>query len=288
MISTHCISCVVQRQAEKIEKFEDEMVKSRYMKEILSVIGASEDNVTTPVLSSRIRKVYTKFFGDSENYDEEKKEFNALVMERSAGVWKKINEAEDKLEAAIQYARCGNYIDFGALKEVTQEKFDELLDQSSQDKLDAEEYAHFRKELETGRKLVYLTDNTGEIVLDKLLIQVIKELYPHLEITVIVRGEDVLNDATMMDAEMIGLTDIVKVIGNGTDMAGTPLDYIPAEVRAVLDEADVLIAKGQGNFESMNRCGLNVYYMFLCKCSWFVKQFHMEQFKGVFINDRRL
>ena len=154
--------------------------------------------------------------------------------------------------------------------------------------VDMNEYAALKKDLENGKSLVYMTDNCGEIVMDKLFIRMIKEQYPHLNITALVRGEIVLNDATYEDAQFVGLTDLVNVVGNGAKVAGTPLDRISDEAKELLLNADVMIAKGQGNFESLSGCGLNIYYMFLCKCTWFEMRFQLKQFSPVLINDRHL
>jgi Uncharacterized conserved protein len=125
-------------------------------------------------------------------------------------------------------------------------------------------------------------------VLDKILLEIIKESYPELNITVVVRGKPVVNDATLEDAQMVGLTDLVRVIGNGTEVGGTYLEEIDKQVLALIQSADLIISKGQGNFETLHGCGLNIYYIFLCKCEWFVKRFKLEKFKGVFVNERNI
>ena len=144
------------------------------------------------------------------------------------------------------------------------------------------------KELNSAKKLIFLTDNCGEIVLDKLLLETIVKVYPHLECTIIVRGEPVLNDATMEDALQVGIEACGKVIPNGTNIAGTYIPWISTEARQVMEEADMLISKGQGNFESLHGCGLNIYYLFLCKCQWFMERFGLPQYSGVFINEKDL
>lgn len=121
---------------------------------------------------------------------------------------------------------------------------------------------------------------------DKLLIKILKEQYPNINITVIVRGMPVLNDATMEDARAVGLTEIATVIGNGNGVGGTQMNLLSEEAQRVCEAADLLIAKGQGNFETMHGCGKNIYYLFLCKCQWFSERFGMERLKGVFINER--
>ena len=96
--------------------------------------------------------------------------------------------------------------------------------------------------------------------MDKILIEEIQKKYPNLELTVMVRGAEVINDATMEDAVQVGLTERVKVISNGTDIAGTWLEEISPEAKVVWETADVVISKGQGNFETLHQCGKNIYY----------------------------
>ena len=135
--------------------------------------------------------------------------------------------------------------------------------------------------------MVYLTDNCGEIVLDKILIRQIMKEYPKVRVTVIVRGKPALNDATMEDARETGLSDITAVIGNGSGITGTWLPEISEEAREMIDAADLILSKGQGNFETLQGCGKNIYYMFLCKCRLFVERFQKKQFEGVLANELR-
>ena len=94
---------------------------------------------------------------------------------------------------------------------------------------------------------------------------VIKNINPDIKITAVVRGEPVLNDATVSDANEIGLDEVAEVTGNGDSVGGTCLERISEEARGILKNADMIISKGQGNFETLNRCGMNVYYIFMCK-----------------------
>ena len=149
-----------------------------------------------------------------------------------------------------------------------------------------EEYSHFRSDLEKAKKLVYFTDNCGEIVLDKVFIKCIKEAYPQLQITVIVRGENVINDATLEDAKEVGLTDIVSCIGNGNGAPGTVLKRLSKEAKQILLDADLIISKGQGNFETLRKCGMNIYYIFLCKCDLFANTFQVPKLTGMLLNEK--
>lgn len=289
-LSAMCIRCLIDRQEERIREFENENKKTAFMKEIAAIISSCEEYASAPYLVYRINLVYKRYFGDGFSYEKEKKEFNALMLSLEEQISAKIHSEDDRekvLKNAINYARTANYIDFGVSNHVSREKLLELLDKSVQEPLDEETYFSFTGDLDNARHLVYLTDNCGEIVADKLLIKVLKERNPNLGITVIVRGMPVLNDATLEDAEAVGLTRLVKVIHNGNGVAGTQITLLSDEARHALGDADLIISKGQGNFETIHGCGLNIYYLFLCKCEWFVKRFGLERLKGVFINEMR-
>ena len=288
-LNPYCMCCAVNKQEEKIRKFPDMDKKTEYMKKVMSILSSAEEQDCSPSLSVEIKKLYSEFWNcPAEDYTEIKKEFNQLMLNVEASVEEKIRTSADPLETALLYARIGNYIDFAALENVSQETMLKLLENENQDPLSQTEYANFQTDLSTAKTLVYLTDNCGEIVLDKLAVKILKEKYPQLNITVIVRGYPVVNDATMEDAEEIGLTDIVKVTGNGSNVGGTWFPGLSNEARTLLEQADVILAKGQGNFETMNDCGLNVYYLFLCKCDLFQRRFHAKALQGMFLNERRI
>lgn len=287
-LSADCICCLVAKQQQVIQKYEDENVKSAYLKSVLRMIADADPNASAPRLLADINSLHQAYFGFSYSscFDTVKKEYNDFVLCREAEITARLDETNDSLLSAVKFARAGNYIDFGAMNNIENEKLTKLLDNAAYEEIDPTEFKSFVHDLQTAEQLVYLTDNCGEIVLDKILIRLIQKQYPRLHITVITRGKPVLNDATMEDAEYIGLSAIVEVIGNGTEIAGTQLDAIDPEARHLIMAADLIIAKGQGNFETLHGCGFNIYYMFLCKCDWFVRRFQLEKYQGVFMNER--
>ncbi len=287
MISAYCMNCLVKRQMENISNHEDEELKSIYMKGVLCIISEANEQETAPVIIAKINKLYQKYFGAPYSYEALKKQYNTLMLQKEESIWEKIQSSDDSLLEALKYSRAGNYIDFGAMGSIDDDKLDYLLESIQQENIDSGLYQAFRKELQIAGELVYLTDNCGEVVLDKLFIKCIMDEYPQVHITVIVRGKMILNDATMEDAKMTGLTELADVLENGTDIAGTCLEQIDTKAKECIESADMIISKGQGNFETLSGCGLNIYYLFLCKCEWFVKRFGMEKFKGVFVNDRK-
>ncbi|WMJ85379.1 damage-control phosphatase ARMT1 family protein [Anaerocolumna sp. MB42-C2] len=286
-LGAYCMYCMIKRQMENVEKCQDEVKKAEYMKNVLKIITDSED-LAAPVITARINRLHLDFFKTSYSFDELKEKYNNLMLQKEQAIYHKITASADRLLEAIKYARVGNYIDFGAMGSVDNNKLETLLETAHKEEINETEYEAFLKDISMAKELVYLTDNCGEIVLDKLLIKIIKEQYPKLNITVIVRGKPILNDATLEDAKLVKLDELVPVMGNGLDVPGTYLEKIEESARAKIEKADLIISKGQGNFETLNGCGLNIYYIFLCKCDWFLRRFQLEKFKGVFLNEKNL
>ena len=157
----------------------------------------------------------------------------------------------------------------------------ELLDRAPEIAVDEECLEHLREQTSSAGTLTYITDNCGEIVMDKILLRWLKRLNPELAVTVLLRGGPVANDATMEDAEQVGLTALGRCIGNGTATDGTVLRIVSREARESVILADLVIAKGQANYETLYGCGHNIFYIFMCKCSLFMDRFSVPQFTGI-------
>ena len=284
-VSAECMHCLVKRQAVNIKKYSDVEKKAEYLGKVLGIIANNAAEEPAPVLLSHIGRLHEEYFGKPFSFDELKKGYNAMMLEKENEIRGKIGKAQDPLALALRFAQIGNFIDFGAMDSVDDAKLMEFLEQAETLPLSEDTYAKFTENLKTAKKLVYMTDNCGEVVLDKLLLETIAGIAPHVEKTIIVRGEPVLNDATMEDALQVGIEACGKVIPTGTNIAGTYIPWLSAEAKQAMEEADLLISKGQGNFESLHGCGLNIYYLFLCKCQWFMERFGLPQYSGVFINE---
>lgn len=221
---------------------------------------------------------------DPDALKAEKEFSNQFALDRLAEVESRIQKAEDKVYGALQFAILGNYLDFSALRgEVDFSKMEALLDKAQTIDLDKDCYQRFCKDLQKGKKLLYLTDNAGEIVFDRVLAEQIKKAYPHIDITVCVRGGPVSNDATRRDAEQAGIS--FPVIDNGNSIGGTVMKLASPALKEAMETADVILAKGMGNTESMFRCGYNVYYGFLVKCQRFEDVFQKPRLTPMFIHD---
>ncbi len=283
-----CIACILSKQEKQIRPFSDENKKSEYMHQVLEILFKYGRSESSPWLAEQIDQLYERFWGEPEDYTSVKHRYNNLLLEKEPEIVQQIRGSEDPIEESIKYVCAANYIDFSAVEHVTEQTFEKLLEKAKSETILQEEYLAFQRDLRKAKRLVYLTDNCGEIVLDKVFIRFLKESFPHLQVVVIVRGKNVINDATMEDAREVGLTDLVPCVGNDNGAPGTVLKRFGEQTRKLLQDADLVISKGQGNFESLYGEGLNPYYLFLCKCELFVRRFGLEQYKSVFVKEERV
>ncbi len=285
-LNSQCISCIVGKQLNRLPINASENKRLEYALGVLKIVYSNAD-ISAPEIIALITEYKNRLFGFSDDYRQVKEHFNTLMLEREGFYVNKIRESLNPLKTALKFALLGNYIDFGALDNVDEDRLLNIPNAARELDIDEKEYTALLKELEMADSLVYLTDNCGEIVLDKLFIKELKTAFPQLAVTVIVKGEPVLNDATLEDAAAIGLNKITAVAHNGCNIAGNPLKKISEEAKALIDSADIIISKGQANFETLNGCNKNIYYLFLCKCSLYSQRFKVPQFTGLFINEKR-
>lgn len=285
-----CVACLCQSALRKADAVRDPALKLEYMRRVCALIEAADpEHDAAPLVDARIIQLRRSLLGIEEDYTEVKHRFNRLLLEIYPQLRQRVAQAPDPLMAALQLSMYGNYIDFGVLQEVRAEELMRLLDEVENRLLDAEEYRHLRRDLEGGGELMFLHDNCGEVVLDKLLMETIHSSYPRLKLVSLVRGGPVLNDATLEDAREVGLDQVAEVMENGLrDVAGTQLDMLPEDVLNRIRGARLVIAKGQGNFETLTGCGLNVYYLFLSKCAGYTQWFGFERFSGILRNELRM
>lgn len=284
--NSYCTQCLLKKHLTNYPDTATEEERLTYIRRLFSILTDIAPGESSPVIVNRILTLQKEMFDQFVDYTDIKKHFNQLMLEQEDWIYADISSATDPIRRALQYVMKGNYIDFGVLSDVNSEKLMELLSQAKDQTIDELIFEELMQDLTSAKNMVLLTDNCGEIVLDKLLIRTIMSQFPDLQIHVIVRGGHALNDATMEDACQVGLPDLVKVIGNGTCLQGTYLPDISKEARDLLEQADVILSKGQGNFESLQYCGLNIYYLFLCKCDLFTKRFHTHLYNGILTNDR--
>lgn len=286
--SAECMACVVGKRHRAMPLEWTGERRSAYLRQVMRIILEADPDEPSPSVVRRIDRVSEEWGIPGRDFGEAKRVWNRKMLALAPALREEIRSAPDPLARAVQFARIANYIDFGALTEVSEEQLMALLRRAPEEDLDPAEYECLRRDLCAADTLAYLTDNCGEIVLDLLLLEQIRALRPSIRATVIARGQPVSNDATAEDAREIGMDAVAEVLGNGNGLMGTFLEAMDPLSRARFEGADVALAKGLANFETLVGCGRNVYYLFLCKCENFERLFHMRRMHGVLVNDRRL
>ena len=285
-IDTYCLQCLLRRNIALAQTLGTEEQAMAFAKEIMKLCINAPEGVSSPWFGPQIADLLHDMYGlDYDRFRQEKLDSNHFVLERLPMIRKRVTEAKDPVLAGLQFAILGNYLDFSALQgQVSFEKLEEMLDKALEMELDEQVYAYFCRDLRRGGKLVYLTDNAGEIGFDRVLAEAIAAAYSDIAITFCVRGAIAQNDATREDAAAVGIP--FPVIDNGNRVAGTQLDMLSEEAAAALSDADVILAKGMANAETMLGCGYNVYYAFLVKCQRFVTRFGKPMFTPMLVKER--
>ena len=285
-MNTICLWCQLKKHMTEAERLGDEDTAMAFSQELLEILAKATEKDTSSHISPAINDLYRKYFGmEQDRYVQEKRDSNDFIMEKFDTIAQLVEQADDAVFAGLQFAILGNYLDFSALQgQVSYEKLDEMLEDALKMELDMDTYRQLISDLEKGKNLLYLTDNAGEIAFDRIFAEQLQKKFPHLQITFCVRGYPVHNDATREDAEFVGVP--FQVIDSGSDLGGTDITLLGQEARNALEQADVIIAKGMGNTETMYGCGYNVYYAFLVKCQRFVTHFGYPMFTPLLVKER--
>ena len=285
-MDTQCLMCHLRRNLEVVRPLGTEEQAVEFAKDMMRMYLDAPDGVSSPWFNPQVADLMEKHYGlPQDRFRDEKLLSNRFVLERLDTIREKVRSAPDPVYGGLQFAILGNYLDFSALQgQVSFEKLDEMLDRAFDLELDREVYARFCAQLESGKTLLYLTDNAGEIGFDRIFAEEIARRYPHQQITFCVRGAITINDATREDAAAVGIP--FPVIDNGNRIPGTHIDALSREAKQALEDADVILAKGMANCETMHGCGYNVYYAFLVKCQRFVTLFDKPMLTPMLVAER--
>lgn len=279
-ITSNCAECLYARQKSKTNNAE-------YLSEIRALIDNRNENDTSPYMIYLFNKIHLKYFGKIADYSAIKKQYNDLVLHMEDSLLCEINSSNDPLAKALIMARIGNYIDFSAMDSVNFDKFKSLLINADMRKDDIKTYNAFLRECTKAKSFLLICDNCGEVVLDKLMLKQLNKRFPHLTIRAMVRGSNIINDATIEDAKYVGLDNVAEIITNGEAIAGTIYELLPEYSKEIFNNSDVILAKGQGNYESLSGQGRHIFYAFLCKCDLFTTRFNVPMLTGMFIEEKQ-
>ena len=273
-ISESCAKCLYDRQKARCQDKE-------YLVHVKKLIDERGENDTSPLLVYRFNMEYKSRFGEMAGYADVKRYYNDLMLKLEDRLRIRIESSEEPVETALALAQASNYIDYGAMNHVDESTCLHLLEGAVLRAEDKEVFRHLMEECSDAHSFLLIADNCGEIVLDKLFLEQLKKRFPQLQLQVLVRGREVLNDVTPEDAAYVGIDQIAEILSNGEAIAGTVYGMLPEDARYALDKADVVFSKGQANYESLSGQGKHVFYTFLCKCDLFTSRFSVPLLTGI-------
>jgi hypothetical protein len=278
-----CVPCIINHGLNTAEKLNASESKKREMlQKIMLYLTTCTYEECPPFLVKEVYKILKASLGVEDPYAQIKSYFNMELMKFSGEFQNIVDSAENYYRKALKLAVVGNIIDFGMMHNISKEMVLKEIDEMESKNFDIDNSEELYRKLKNSNKLLYLGDNCGEIVFDTVFIKYLKKEFPHLQITFGVRGKAVMNDVTLVDACEVGLDKEVKIISNGSGAPGTILDDVSEEFRNNFFDAEVVIAKGQGNYESLNDVDRdNVYFMFMAKCSLVAKEMEVPKFSLV-------
>jgi damage-control phosphatase, subfamily I len=268
-----CLPCFLRQTVEAAAMvLDDEDQQIAVMREVMRRASGMDMRESPPSMGRFIHRQIRALSGEPDPYREVKETFNALALSLYPELKATVQASDAPLETAVRLAIAGNIIDSGVTANLDESHVHaavaEALSAPRPGNIDA-----FAAAVAEAGSILYLADNAGEIVFDRLLV----EELPLEKVTLVVRGAPILNDATRADAEYAGLTGIVRVIDNGCDAPGTLIEDCGAAFAAAFASADLLISKGQGNYETVSQAEKNIFFLLRAKCPVIARDIGCEQ-----------
>ena len=256
-----CIPCALKQALDASRMAgAGESLQKRILDEVCKLIPRFPLSATPPQMGVEIHRLIRKLTSNSDPYRKIKKDSQRMALDMYPYLKEEVKKAKDTLATALKIAAIGNVIDF-AINDSA--KIQKELEDISNHNFAIFEYDKFKESLAAAQTILYLADNAGETVFDRVLIEKIptdKELY------YAVRGAPIINDALEEDAKEAGIDKYANIISNGSDAPGTFLKSCSKEFGDIFLKADMIISKGQGNFESLYGEGYPVFFLFKIKC----------------------
>jgi uncharacterized protein with ATP-grasp and redox domains len=258
-----CIPCFVRQGLDSARLVtDDERIHEQVTREVLRLAADLDMSQNPPAIGQKIHRLIRKLVDQRDPYKSIKEQFNDLALKLYPELKAQVEQSGNPFSTAVRLAIAGNIIDFGVKTEIAESEVENSIEYSLNGHFDETQIKVFQDVVSNAEKILYLADNAGEIVFDRLLI----EQLPIQKVTVVVKGNPVINDATMEDAAVAGITELVEVIDNGSDAPGTILQSCSQAFRNSFEAADLIIAKGQGNYETLSDTDKNIFFFLKAKC----------------------
>ena len=253
-----------------------------------TILKQCDMSKTNPEIMAGIWEEVIQILGNKDPYEKIKQYYNEFMMAMSETIRQEILSAEDPFESAIKIAITGNLIDFAAKHAFDESIIKKLLKDAEKTQLAVDDSNELKKQLNTAHTMLYLGDNCGEIVLDKLFIKLLKTQYPALKVYYGVRGKPIVNDVTIKDAAEVTMEEVAAVISNGDGSLGTVLERTSVDFQSVFNQADLILSKGQGNYEGLlGSSKENIFFMFMAKCELVAQSLGVPRLGIVCLKNRK-
>jgi damage-control phosphatase, subfamily I len=266
-VSRECIHCLARQAVEIAEEAtRDAAMQEEIIKRSLKELGEIDFNETAPEIAFRMHQHAKIVTGINDPYARLKKQYNEIANEIYEKITfeKWLDKADDRFDMACRLAIAGNIIDFSVGLKLDKSDIVKSVENSIKQDIFGIGTASLREAVEKSKNIMYIADNSGEIIFDKFLL----ENLPTDKVTYVVKGGPIVNDATMEDAISTGVVDLVKVIDNGHSAQGTILKDCSDTFKAEFSKADIIISKGQANFETLSDIkDKTIFYLLRAKCS---------------------
>ena len=262
-IQLDCFPCFM-RQALSATRMatDDETIQREVIDRVARLFPTISLKATPVDMGQAVHRIVRESTGVADPYAEAKRKSNNQALAFFPKLKKRVVDSPDRLLTALQIAAAGNIIDFGPEVPIDLE---ESIEDAVNDPIESSAYRAFTEKLNTVNDILYLGDNAGEIVCDRILIEELIERGK--SVTFAVRGSPVLNDVTTEDASYVGVDQVAKVITNGADAPGMTLSCCSTGFLKAFREAPMIIAKGQGNFEGLSEVTAPLFFLFKVKCT---------------------
>jgi uncharacterized protein with ATP-grasp and redox domains len=267
-----CIPCFFKQTLEAARiAGADAQTQRHILNEVASVIPSFRLEASPPEMARMIHRVIREITGRDDPYLQLKKQSNQFAMGIYDKLIRKRENSADKLLTSVELAIAGNIIDYGAKNSLNvNEELEKILaDEHRKIRHESAglfQFDEFKSTLKQAKNILYLADNAGEIVFDRVLLEIIRKQYPEIKIRFAVKEKPAINDALVQDALDCGIHEVAEVISSGSDAPGTLLPYCSDAFRNLFLEADMVISKGQGNYETLSGELRSVFFLLLAKC----------------------
>jgi uncharacterized protein with ATP-grasp and redox domains len=275
-VSLDCVLCLA-RQSLEASRFAtgDESIHAVVLKKVFVLLQEKGFTNIPPLVAQDVQRIIRNETKNNDPYAVPKFRSNELMLGLIDSLFERVRKSDNPIHAATQLAIAGNSIDFAVRGDWTDNAIINSIESAMQKQIDGE-VDKFIECAKRAKHILYLLDNSGEIVCDRILIEELKRVFPNVKITAVVRGAAVLNDATKIDATQIGLDKIVNVIDNGNDAVGTILEQCSKSFIDIFKTTDMIISKGLANYETLieynsEQIPQTICYLFKVKCQFISK-----------------